>query len=239
MVKAELSGAGSSTCERRTPLHVGVDHRQRLVEENCIYVRPHEAAPKRDLLLQVGGKAACLLLRASQSTFSQHAENFLNALVNLILPRNAPVAQRKCEVVVDGHRVTRRLGNWNTWAMLRSSVEQLGDVFSVEGGCALRRGRTSPEMMFSSVVLPQPEGPRSAYAPTSSHVWVNGLSAYEGCALGAVVAVGKLLEVDSRHVRSSAARQSGRPRGRPLAVNANSLSPSRPTCTRSLRRQWP
>ncbi len=38
-------------------------------------------------------------------------------------------------------------------------------------------GFTRPEMMFSKVVLPQPEGPSSAYAPPSSNVIFSGSSA--------------------------------------------------------------
>ena len=53
-------------------------------------------------------------------------------------------------------------GNWNTWAMLRSSVGEAGDVAAVEQDPALGSARRRPEMMLSSVVLPQPDGPSSA-----------------------------------------------------------------------------
>jgi len=38
-------------------------------------------------------------------------------------------------------------------------------------------GLTRPETMLSSVVLPQPEGPSSAYAPPSSKLIFSGSSA--------------------------------------------------------------
>lgn len=39
-------------------------------------------------------------------------------------------------------------------------------------------GWISPEMMLSSVVLPQPDGPSNAYAPPSSKLWCTSFSAY-------------------------------------------------------------
>ena len=38
-------------------------------------------------------------------------------------------------------------------------------------------GTTSPDMMLSMVVLPQPEGPSKAYAPPSSKVIFSGSKA--------------------------------------------------------------
>jgi hypothetical protein len=52
-------------------------------------------------------------------------------------------------------------GNWNTCAMLRCC----GLSFVTSRPSKLRPpcdGVTSPETMFSNVVLPQPEGPSSA-----------------------------------------------------------------------------
>jgi hypothetical protein len=40
-----------------------------------------------------------------------------------------------------------------------------------------RDGVTMPEIRFNSVVLPQPDGPSSAYAPPCRHVMVTGFSA--------------------------------------------------------------
>ena len=50
-------------------------------------------------------------------------------------------------------------GNWNTWAMLRRCGVR--PVTSVPSNFTLPcEGFTRPETMFSSVVLPQPEGPQ-------------------------------------------------------------------------------
>ena len=42
------------------PLHMRIDHRQRLVEKQRVDVLPHHAAAQRDLLLGIGGQPARL-----------------------------------------------------------------------------------------------------------------------------------------------------------------------------------
>ena len=67
-------------------------------------------------------------------------------------------------------------GNWKTWAMLR--CRGVRPVTAVPSNFTLPcEGFTRPETMFSSVVLPQPEGPSSAYAPPSSKFISSGRSA--------------------------------------------------------------
>ena len=57
--------------------------------------------------------------------------------------------------------VSYTTGNWNTWAMLRRSVgtRVMSRPSNSSRPC---EGITRPEMMFSNVVLPQPDGPSSA-----------------------------------------------------------------------------
>ena len=67
-------------------------------------------------------------------------------------------------------------GNWNTCAMFRCCGERC--VTSSPSNLTVPcDGITRPEMMFSIVVLPQPEGPSSAYAPPSSKRILSGSSA--------------------------------------------------------------
>ena len=140
------------------PFHVRVDDRQRLVEQDGVDVGAHQAAAERDLLLLVGGQPARPLARAVGQ--ADHVEDLAHLAVDLGL-RHAAVAQREGQIVVDGHGVVdhRELEHLGDVALLR---RQLGDVAAVEQQLALRQGWSSPEMMLSSVVLPQPDGPSSA-----------------------------------------------------------------------------
>jgi hypothetical protein len=67
-------------------------------------------------------------------------------------------------------------GNWNTWAMFRCCgvrpVTSTPSNFTVP-----RDGLMRPETMLSSVVLPHPDGPSSAYAPPSAKLMTSGSSA--------------------------------------------------------------
>ena len=113
----------------------------------------------RDLLLAVGGEAGGAAARASASSSSIVGDR---ADAGVDGGRgDAAVAQREGEVVVDGHRVVddRELEDLGDVALGR---RQAGDVAVVEEHAALGRARSGPEMMLSSVDLPQPEGPSSA-----------------------------------------------------------------------------
>jgi hypothetical protein len=67
-------------------------------------------------------------------------------------------------------------GNWNTWAMLRSCGEA-----RVTSRPSKRTvpcdGVSRPDIRFSKVVLPQPDGPSSAKAPPSANSIFSGSSA--------------------------------------------------------------
>ena len=134
-----------------------VDDGQRLVEEDRVDVVAHEAAAERDLLLLVCGKAARGLLRPTGEI--DHFQNFAHAAVDFGL-RDARLRSGKARLLVDRHRVVddRELEDLRDVALLRRKVR---DILAIEQDATLD-GCNRPEMMLSSVVLPQPEGPSSA-----------------------------------------------------------------------------
>ena len=72
----------------------------------------------------------------------------------------AAVLQRECQVLFHGHGVVdhRKLEHLRDVALL---CRQRSDVDAVKQDFP-REGVTMPEIKFSSVVLPQPDGPSSA-----------------------------------------------------------------------------
>jgi hypothetical protein len=116
------------------PLHVRVDDRQRLVEQDRVDVRTHQAAPEGNLLLLVRRQSPGALARP----FREIDE--LKRLANLAVDlgrRHAAVAQREGQIVVDRHRVVDdgELEHLGDVALLR---RQVGDIRSVEQQAPLR-----------------------------------------------------------------------------------------------------
>ncbi len=84
------------------PLHVRVDDRQRLVEEDRVHVLPHHATAERDLLLGVGGEARGAPVE--HRLHADHAGDGLHPLPHLRDGR-AAVAEWEGEVLAYRHRV--------------------------------------------------------------------------------------------------------------------------------------
>ena len=78
-----------------------------------------------------------------------------------------PHAQAEGDVLAHGHVPEQRVVLEHEAHAGARCTRRLGDVLAVEADAAPRSGRSSPAMMRSSVVLPEPDGPSSA---TSSPV---------------------------------------------------------------------
>ncbi len=84
------------------PFQLGIDHRQRLVEQHRGDVGTHEAAAERDLLLGVGRQPRRLALEIGREV--EQIGDLLDPRLD-VAPGHAAVLQRKCEVLPDRHGV--------------------------------------------------------------------------------------------------------------------------------------
>ena len=100
------------------PLEVGVDHRQRLIEQHRTDILTHQAAAERYLLLGVGRQPGSAHVELAAQL--QHLGDLADALGDLV-GRHAPVAQRKGQVLGHRHGVVdhRKLEHLGDVALLR------------------------------------------------------------------------------------------------------------------------
>ena len=117
------------------PLEVRVDHGQRLVEHDDVDVRAHQPAAERDLLLAVGGEAGGA--PGEHALEVEHAGDLVHPGFDLGF-RQAAVAQRERQIVVDRHGVVddRELEHLGDVAPVRRHI---GEVDAVEQHAALGR----------------------------------------------------------------------------------------------------
>ena len=110
------------------PLHLRIDDRQRLVEEDRVDVGAHEAAAQGDFLFLVGGQAASAAIGAIFE--ADHLEDLGHPPIDLVR-RKAPVAQREGEVLRHGHGVVddRKLEYLRDVALFRRPI---GHVLAVK-----------------------------------------------------------------------------------------------------------
>ena len=99
------------------PFQFGIDHRQRLVEQDGGDVRSHQAAAERNLLLGVRGQPRRLAVEMRREI--EQVGDLLDARVDLRL-RHAAVLQGECEVLPDRHGVVdhRKLEHLRDIALL-------------------------------------------------------------------------------------------------------------------------
>jgi hypothetical protein len=109
------------------PLHVRIDHRQRLVEQDRIDVVAHQPAAQRDLLLLIGGEAACPAIGLVGQI--QHLDHVVDALGDLILG-DVTVDQGKGQVLAHRHGVVDD-----------RKLEHLGDVCAPRAADGSHPGR--------------------------------------------------------------------------------------------------
>ena len=117
------------------PLHVGIDNRQRLIEQDGIDVGSNEATAQRYLLLLIGGETARLLFGPAGEI--DHFQRFAHLAVNLRFGHTA-IAQGKGKIVVDGHGVVddRELEYLRDIAFLGGKVRY---ILAVEEQLTVRR----------------------------------------------------------------------------------------------------
>ena len=121
----------------QTPFQMGIDHRQRLIEQDCRDVLAHQAATERDLLLAIRGEPGGALVQGQFQV--QHRRDLTDARVHGRL-RNAAIPKRERQVVVDGHRVVddRELEDLRNVALVG---RQRGDVALAEAHGAFGRSQ--------------------------------------------------------------------------------------------------
>src|SRR5262247_2944990 len=131
------------------PFEVRVDDRERLVEHDDIDIGAHQSAAERNFLLAVGGQPrGALVEHALRSSISAIAATFCS--ISARGRRRLRKGKARFSHTV---MVSYTTGNWNTWAIWRRSVGR--SVRSMPSNRTLPSvGRTNPEMMLSSVVLP-------------------------------------------------------------------------------------
>lgn len=110
------------------PFHMGVDHRQRFVEQQCVHVLADHATAQRNLLLGIRRQATGAFVQ--HVLHADHLRDFLHPFGH-VRRRLAAVAQWKGQVVVHGHRVVddRKLEHLRDVAVGGAG---LGHVFAVK-----------------------------------------------------------------------------------------------------------
>ena len=140
------------------PFHLRVNDGERLVEQDGADIGAHEAAAERDLLLLIRREAACAAI--GQRGEADDFEHLVHALADLG-GFHAAIAERESEVLAHRHRVIDD-GELEHLRDVALFGRQAGDVLAIHQHAAFARRLTRPEMMLSSEVLPQPDGPSSA-----------------------------------------------------------------------------
>ena len=119
----------------KLPLQFGIDHRQRLVEQDRGDVGADQAAAERNLLLGVRREPRRLAVEIGREV--EQPRDVGDALVDLRL-RHAAVFQRKCQILPDRHGVVdhRKLEHLGDVALL---CRQRRDIDAVEQDLSTRR----------------------------------------------------------------------------------------------------
>ena len=127
---------------------------------NRIALTSERTSPRPSDIFCFWSAVSPLAFRLGQIGKVDHLKRLADLAVDIGL-RHAAISQRERQIVVDGHGVVddRELEHLRDVALLG---RQVGHVLAVEQQPAVRRVASGPEMMLSSVVLPQPDGPSSA-----------------------------------------------------------------------------
>ena len=140
------------------PFQMRVDDRQRLVEQDG--ATSERTRPRPSEIFCFGSAVSPLALRCrSASDRASRRSRATRAAISAA--GDAAVAQRERQIVGDRHGVVddRELEHLGDVALLRSTASVTSLPSNSTCPCD---GVTRPEMMLSSVVLPQPDGPSSA-----------------------------------------------------------------------------
>ena len=171
-MRSEIDSASSWSCVTKTVVmpsffwidadflaqrhaHLGVERRQRLVEQQQLRLRRQRAGERHALLLAAGELVGIAVAELRQL---DDAEHLLDARVDLGL-RHAGDLQAEADVL--RHRQVRETAHrpgtpcrcCAGWASAASRPCR-------RRGCAPDVGSSKPATMRSTVVLPQPDGPR-------------------------------------------------------------------------------
>ena len=177
------------------PFQMRIDHGERLVEHDDVDVGADQAAAERDLLLAVGGQAGSAVLQRRGQL--QKLRDLPHPDIDIGF-RDAAIAQREGQVVVDGHGVVdhRELEDLRDVAPVG---RQVGHVLAVEQHASLRwpqQPRDDVEQRGLAAAGRPEQGVGAAILPFDVELLERPVGIR--CRVGHV-AVAQVLEGDRRH----------------------------------------